>query len=442
MSINYTPQYPVALETLTLTLSGATGTTFAFELTGTPSTSGLSKGLLLIPQPVGSSVPVSPPLAAAAGLLSASFTPDVAGEYTFTAYDMREFVGTPAFPGDPVGEKRYQLLATQTGKVKVGSLMDLPVETTDGNGATLQLRVVGNYVRGASFVDPLTEIGRTAALQSVVVQALSDVVGKTIESASTDFLLALKELREKYNGKSGAPIDIPAHQENVGHRARSTIHFVADTVNTLDMGIPFSIKFAVKLINDVRTKLIGHLEDSIKQATPAAQVTVATPPHLAGDYDQWTGFWHFTSALQSIAGEPVYTTTGSVRGIPGADSTTTPVIGEATDLPTATVLLCELRWRVFNRHIRLGHGSDSQHPWLSQTESSAPHVNISASPNDTFLAEADRDEISEIPMSPIDNIIVSYLDTMVRMDSNLDPPAAEGAGVINMAHKYGFVVKR
>jgi hypothetical protein len=420
MSVDYTPQYPVAAEALTLTLSGAAGTTFAFELTATPAQSALTPGLLLVEQPVGSEVPISPLLAAGFKLLSSAFTPDVAGDYTFKAYDMREIVGTPAFSGDPSGENRFELLNTQSGIVKVGALMEMPVVTSDGNGATLQLRVIGDHIRAASFVDSVSEIGRVAALQPDVVQALAATVGKTIDAACTDLIPALKELREKYNGKPMA--SGPAYQNTQGHRSRAggRVHFEADTVNVLTSGLPFSLKFAVKLVNDLREKLIGHLEDSIKYAVQ----TLAGPPA------QFTGFWHYTGEQQLNEVAPVHAVTW---GTPGADTTTTPILGAAIDLPTATVLLCELRWRVFNRHIRLGHGTDSNHPWLEKDTSSAPHVG--------FYPEVAFDEIKDVSESPVDTIIIKYLDTIVRMDPNFTPPSPEGAGMINMAHKYGFVIK-
>ena len=88
---------------------------------------------------------------------------------------------------------------------------------------------------------------------------------------------------------------------------------------------------------------------------------------------------------------------------------------------------------MFDRHIRLGHGPQSTHPWLTKDQASAPHIN--------FDAVIVHDEIQDVAESPVDTIIIRYLDTMVRMDPNFTPPAAEGAGMINMAHKYGFVIK-
>jgi len=418
MSIDYTPQYPVGGEELSLSLSGAVGTSFGFELTGVPAQSALTTGLLLIDQPVGSTVPVSPLLAATSQLLSSVFTPDVAGQYTFKAYDMRQVVGTPTFVGDPSGETRYELLNTQGGVVKVGSLMELPVVTSDGNGGVIELRIVETYIRAAAIVDHTTEIGRTAALQDEVVQALTDVVGLTIDAAATDFLPALKELRDKYDGNALATPTAVGHRNRaVAKVAPDGVHFEPDTINRLSGGIPFSLKFAVKLVNEIREKLIGHLEDSIKYAVEGAS-------------GQFTGFWHFTAERQWEENVPVVD--GSSWGTPGADTTTTPVIDPAVDLPTAAVLLCELRWRTYNRHIRLGHGSQSTHPWLDKESTSSPHVR--------FDAVIPEDEISG-PMPAIDKIIVNYLDTIVRMDPNFTPPAPEGPGMTNMAHKYGFIIK-
>ena len=425
MTITATPQYPTATQELTLSLTGAVGTKFAFELTAAPSQSTLTKGLLLKKQPVGQTVPVSPLLAASENLLESTFTPDAPGQYSFTAYDIREVVGTPAFVGDPSGETRFELLGTQSGVVEVGAVMELPVATTDGNGGTIQLTVVGDYIRAAAIGNPTSEVGRVASLQTDVVKALSDIVGKKAKDAGTDFLAALKELRDKYNGNTLE--SITGHRERALTGTSTAVHFAADNVNTIDEGIPFSEKFSVKLINDIRSKLLGHLEDSASFAVSQGTVTVG-----GVSYKQWNNFWHFGADQQGVSVSPVYTS-GTPAGVPGADGTTTPVVNPAVDLPTATVLLCELRWRVYDRHIRLGHGGSSNHPWLDPDKSSAPHIDF-----DRF---ASTDGISDVPMSSVDEIIVKYLDAIVRMDSSFEPPAAEGTGISNMAHKYGFVTQ-
>lgn len=408
MTITYTPQYPVSSEAVSLAMTGAAGTAFAFELTAVPSESSLGLGLLLDDQVPGSTVPTSPLIAANAGLVKTTFTPDVVGQYQVDGYDMRHVVGVPAFQGDPSSDQRYELLGKQTGIVNVGTLMELPIDTTDGHGGDLQLRIVQNYVRGAAIVNARSEIGRVAALQSDVVGDLAAVIGKSIDSVSTNFLEALRDLRLQYNGEAVSPGGLV-----IGHRsfAPGSVHKEVDAVNVLDGGVPFSLKYAVKLVNEMRTKLIGHFEDSIKYAVV---VVPGTPP-------QYGSFWHFTSANTS-------STLSEYQNNPGVDSTCTPIIGSADELPSATVLLCDLRLRSYTRHLSLGHDLGTNHKWLTRDTMSLPHGRL------------DEVHALVVPPSLIDNIIVSYLDAIVRMDSGFSPPAAEGAGIADMAHKYGFKI--
>lgn len=409
MTITYTPQYPVSSETVSLAMTGAVGTAFAFELTAVPSESSLGLGLLLDDQVPGAIVPTSPLIAANSDLVKSDFIPDVAGEYSFIGYDMRQVVGVPSFQNDPSAVPRYELLGKQTGTVSVGTLMELPVVTTESHGGDLQLRVVNNYIRAAAIVNPRSDIGRIAALQGEVLTALSSVVNQHIDSASTNFLEALRDLRLQYSGEPAAlPVPI------LGHRNYflGDVHKEADSVNALDGGIPFSLKYAVKLVNEVRTKLIGHFEDSIKYAV---EIAAGPPP----EYDR---FWHYTSANTS-------TTFADYGSNPGVDSTCTPVIGAADDLPSAVVLLCDLRLRSYSRHLLLGHAVVASHKWLSRDNMSLPHGR-----------KLDTEHSLTVPPSMIDDIIVSYLDSIIRMDSGFSPPVAEGAGIADMAHKYGFKV--
>src|SRR5690606_3650629 len=95
------------------------------------------------------------------------FTPDVAGAYAFTAYDYRRYSGIPAYAGDPAGEARDLLVATQSGTVYVGDVMDLPIRG-NGHAVKLRLTVVNETIRGAELVDPTTDIARYAALDTTV----------------------------------------------------------------------------------------------------------------------------------------------------------------------------------------------------------------------------------------------------------------------------------
>jgi hypothetical protein len=297
--------------------------------------------------------------------------------------------------------------------------MELPVITSDGHGGTLEIRVVQSTIRGAEIVDTTSEIGRLATLETPVLAALSAVVGQDIDSASTDFLAALRDARDAYDGNPSA---VPAI---FGHRNRSLpppgdTHLEPDSVNALDGGIPFSLKYAVKLVNELREKLIGHFENSIKYAEPTG---TAPPP-------QFDKFWHFTAEIPTQSGLPIYVVGPPQTGRPGVDSTCTPIMGPAKDLPSAAVLLCELRVRGYSRHIHLSHVNGT-HPWLTETKRSAPHIRIGEPPEDQLL----------VPVSLVDEIIVEYLDSIIRMDPNFSPPPAEGSGIANMSHKYGFKVK-
>jgi hypothetical protein len=429
MSIVSSPEYPVFDEEVTLSLTGAIGTASAFELNSVPSASSLVTKLLLKEQTPGSTIPTSPIIAANEELTIDTFTPDVAGEYAFTGYDLKKVVGVPAFPGDPSADERYEVVGTQNGIVNVGTIMELPVVTSDGHGGTIELRVVLDTVRAAEIVDPVSEIGKTAALQQSVITTLDAVVGLSVDAASTDFLWALRDVCDAYNGNPSA---LPA-PGILGHRERAVgaggYHLEPDDINALDTGIPFSLKYAVKLVNELRDKLIGHFEGSVQYATlvppgPPPPPPVATPP-------QYNTFWHFTAEQEWVLGDPIFWPAGPT-GRPGVDATCTPILGPAINLPTAAVLLCELRLRAYDRHLHLGHGNTASHPWLTQGNRSAPHIRPPGNnPADSI----------QVPASPIDNIIVEYLDSIIRMDPSFSPPAAEGTGIANMAHKYGFKVK-
>ena len=561
MSILSSPEYPVFAEEVTLSATGALGAAAAFELTGVPVQSELTLGLLLKEQAPGSVIPTAPVIAANADLIIDTFTPDVAGEYSFIAYDLVEIVGVPSFEGDPTADNRFKIVAKQEGIIHVGSIMALPVITADGHGGTIEIRVIQNTIRAAEITGTVSEIGRVAALETSVIGRLNDLVGLNIDSASTDLLEALRDVRDRYNGNPSAPMppnppDYDGHINSIfkdinpSSGDASGMHLVADTVNVLDSGIPYSLKYAVKLVNELRQKLIGHFEGSIaygnKVEIDAADGMIPVP--------QFDSFWHFTADDPGNTGPPVNngplpgqiigtyefpgsgvvnvggqtislmnteplpptsvshvmaatadlgdivtdlngafnpigiaasgttlnqivlttTSTGSKAGIltlpslgtpflitagigigvtangfnhsgrPGVDSTCTPIIGPSINLPTAAVLLCELRLRAYSRHIHLSHYGFPQpnltvvpptHPWLPPDRRSAPHM----APAKGHGIDPQLNELT-VPPSPIDLVIVEYLDSIIRMDPSFAPPAAEGSGLANMAHKYGFVV--
>lgn len=167
MAVTYTPTHPVPDETVTLSITGASGQTAAtrFEITSVPARSALDTGLLVD----------------AAGDPVQEFVPDAAGAYAVTAYDYRRFSGVGAYPGDPAGEARDVLVATQTGTVYVCDTMDLPIRAGE-HEVTLRLLVSGTTVADASLVNPTTDKARLAALDSDVLAAVAALEG---EAAAT-----------------------------------------------------------------------------------------------------------------------------------------------------------------------------------------------------------------------------------------------------------------
>lgn len=119
MAVTTTPTYPTAGSEVTLGLSATTGTVFGFEIQSVPPKSTVAAGLLLkgveelTDPPTNAVEAAGTEISPGVSILSNTFTPDVAGEYTIVGYDIRQILGFPAYPGDPSGDTRYELVGTQ-----------------------------------------------------------------------------------------------------------------------------------------------------------------------------------------------------------------------------------------------------------------------------------------------------------------------------------------
>lgn len=288
MAITTDPTSPSAGELVALSLTGATGTARVYDLTAKPSASALELGLLVPALPRSVSAPSSAGDALRRGLALETFTPDVEGEYSITGYDFREIAGTPSYPGDPAGDVRYQLLATQTGTVYVGATTDLPLRTLWGGGATLRLTICGDTVRGAELVEPLDEHSRLAALAPGVVAALAALVGVAVASLGTELIAGTNDLRAKYEA----------------HRVVApAVHSAADNTNVVGQDAAYSQLGAFALLNALRRAYLGHATEDSGHA------------------------WHLVEDHSSL-----------------------PVAPESFDLASAWLLMADLRERCFEVH--------------------------------------------------------------------------------------------
>lgn len=198
MAITQDPSYPISGQIVSLTITGATGSTDAtrFEITSVPDNSGLDTGMLTDD----------------AGDPAQSFTPDAPGAYEVTAYDYRRYIGTPAYAGDPVGEARDLLVATQSGTVYVGDVMDLPIRGA-GHEVKLRLTVVDGTVRAAELVEPTTDVARYALLDTTVLAAVSALEGEAAASLGESIVTDVTAFATAFNAHLSSPDAHPSPDE-------------------------------------------------------------------------------------------------------------------------------------------------------------------------------------------------------------------------------------
>lgn len=296
MSLVVTPTYPAAGESCTLSLTSATGTERVYQLTSKPSASALELGFLTTTLDGATPAPTSSRQVLDLECQTDEFEPDVAGEYGFTAYDFRHVVGTPSYPGDPAGEVRHELVATQTGTVHVGDYVDMAIRTLWGSKATLRLTVVNATVRVAELVDPSDEHARVACLSANVTAPIAALVGVAVSSLATELIAGTNDLRTNYE----------AHRVMVGG-----VHAVADNTNAVAQDHAYSQVAACNLLNRLRTVYMGHATEDVGHS------------------------WHVTNDFLAL-----------------------PVAPESFDLASGWLLMADLRERCYEVH-RLLNAGDS-----------------------------------------------------------------------------------
>ncbi len=294
MAVTTTPTFPVEGAAVTLTATATTGERFVFEITSTPDGATPAAGLLFVPVDDSQDQPATAEAVVQAKAETATFTPSLGGDWGIKVYEFREFVAFPAFPGDPSGDARLDLVTTQTDTIEIGINMDLPMTTTAADGATLRVQVNDDTIRAASIVDTLTERSRLAALQTAVTTPLASLVGVTVSAAGFQLPSSLlNSLKTEYND----------HRVLVA----GPTHIAADSTNAVVLGNPDSIEGAIQVLNDIREKLIAHMTESTAAGTS----------------------WHVANT---------------------DDLTNLPLAAPAVDLATATVLFADLRERSYERH--------------------------------------------------------------------------------------------
>lgn len=335
MAIQSDPQYPVAGDTVSLSITSATGSTDAtrFQITSVPENSDLDTGMLV--DEGGSPVQ--------------EFTPDVAGAYGVTAYDYRRVNGLARYGGDPAGASYEKLVATQSGTVYVGEVMDLPIGGA-GHQVTLRLTVVNGTVRAAELTSPTTDVARFSTLDTTVLAAVDALVDVAVSSLGEDLLTDVEDLRAAFHGHT---------EETEGSPA---VHADEDDVNDFDAKRIESAAGATETLNRLCDSIVRHM-------------------------DNYGGGFHTTP-----------------------DRVNLPVAKKASDVASATVLLADLRRRVYSRHIATV-GSPAVHG----------------------QADGDNEVSADLPLTAA---IVAVLDYFA--DTTPTAPAGTNPGAVSLAGMFGF----
>ncbi len=259
-----------------------------YQLTSVPALSELETGFLLLTGVDPDDYPSAQSVASRKKART-TFVPDVPGEYSFTVYEYREYVGAPSsFGGDPAAAARLVLVGQFSATLHCSAEVDLRVRTDKGHQGTIRLAVNDNTIRSATIDDTNGEVARVAGLDATVVTKLAALVGVTMTSVGEDLIARVQNLRVKLNA----------------HLANAVAHNSADTTNVAVQGEPKTVDAAIKVLNELRTRLIGHL-----QATSTG------------------GTWHDNDDLTSF-----------------------PTASTATNIEDATVLEADLSERVYERH--------------------------------------------------------------------------------------------
>lgn len=284
MTIIGTPTLPVAGDTIKLSISGQTSD--QYSLTSVPSLSALQVGLLTD----------------ANGDPTDEFEPDAAGHYEVEAHQVREFIVSPSYPGDPIGGTRQEFVALDTGDIFVGELMEFPIGNDLGDELILRVTVFDDDVQLAEFSSWNTEKARLASMESTVVTKLAALVGVAVTSVAPTFIARTTDLRAKYEA----------------HRPSTTYHYVSgDTVNVMERGAADALQSALDTVLELHQRIKRHV-------TTIPVVPAATR-------------WHQVDDTENV-----------------------PVCTPVLSLPGAFVALADLSWRVYTRHLgetASGHGN-------------------------------------------------------------------------------------
>jgi len=288
MTIAYLPAAPIPAEETTLsatsTLVHADDVVVHWYLSSAPTDSALETGFLLDD----------------AGAHVSAFTPDVAGAYSFSGYVYCQLHDH----GQQKGETRLVFKEEQTATVYVCDLLNLPVVTTLGHGATIQIGVCNATVRSAEFVNPTTEVGRLATLDATALASLSTMVDVAVTAIDDTLQAAVTDLYDNF----------------LKHRTNST-HSASDTVNVITRRTPYSNASAIADLNDFQDKMLAHMMPG----------TTGVNTHNTAD-----------------------------------DTKNLPLVAKATDAAEAVVLSSDLRFRVYSRHISQ-HASPASHTGSGDT---------------------------------------------------------------------------
>ena len=265
MAISASPTYPIPDEATELAYTTTTsGNTPRWSLTSVPDESALSTGYLLDD----------------AGEYITTFTPDVQGAYGVRVDLYRRTIG--AFGETPA--EFYK--ESQSGTIYVSEVMDLPIKTMLGHGATLRIEMSNSTVRGAELVDPLTEESRTSILDTTVAASLAALVGVAVGSLEDSLDTTVRDL----------------YAAIAAHRVFA-VHNGTDTVNVTVRDPPYSNPNALDTLNELYDNLVQHMT---------------------------TGTWHDSHGQ--------------------SDTKNYPACGKASNYAQAVVLSADLRYRVYDRH--------------------------------------------------------------------------------------------
>lgn len=251
-----------------------------------------------------------------------------------------------------IGEEspRWRLKASESATIDIGGYVDLDILTDLGDGATLRLTIVGSTITGAALRDFVNDKSRVAALRSDVISRLSDIESTAVSTALGSIITRVDDLRTELED----------------HFASTTWHTVADSGNLPELAAPKTIDGAIDVLNQCREAVRGHVLNE-------------------------GGGYHTNQDLDAV-----------------------PVIGEAVSLAEATVLLAEVRERLYETHRVRDTGS-----------SPAIHINAGGDTTNALTAA-----------TKLDGIITTYLTEL----TDEDPAVAggESEGIYDAVHLAGF----